>query len=300
MAGVAICAALLAGCAAPAPTTQDATKKLNVVATFSIIGDLAANIGGDKISLVTLVGPEGDVHDYEPTPADTKALADADVILENGLEFEAWLPGLYSASRAKAKRAVLADGIQTRDMVHDGTTEPDPHIWQNVAHAIRMSTNIATALSAADPANSAVYKGNADAYIARLTELDKMIESEVAKLPPARRRMVTSHDALGYFAERYGFEVTATVIDSPSTESGEPSAAEFAKIVDEIKASGVKAIFLENMSSPALVERVARETNTAVGPALYTDALGPSGSPGATYIDAMRHNARTIVAALGG
>ncbi len=299
-AALALALSLASGCATPgaAPAAQPTPAKIKVVATFSILGDMAANIGADKIELRTLVGPESDAHDYEPTPADSQTLAEADVILENGLEFESWLPALYTASRSKAKRTVVSEGVTTRTMTHDGATETDPHIWQSPENAVRMTANIAAALSAADAANAATYKANADAYAARLTELDKAIKDEVASLPADRRRLVTSHDALGYFAERYGFEVVGSVIDSLSTEAGEPSAAELAGIIDAIKKSGVKAIFLESMGNAALVERVAKESGVVVGPELYTDALGKAGSPGATYIDALRHNAREIVKAL--
>ncbi len=278
-----------------APTT---TGKLKVIATFSFLGDFVKNIAGDNVELMTLVGPEGDTHEYEPVPSDSKALAEAEVIFEDGLEFESWLNNLYTASGSKAVRVVVSEGVTLRVVEENGQKETDPHIWQNVDNAILMVKNIEAGLIKADAANAATYTANAEAYVKKLEALDTEVETEVAKLPKEKRKLVTSHDALGYYADRYGFEIIGSVMASVSTEAGEPSAADFAKIVDEIKSTGTQAIFLESMANPALVERVAKEAGVEVGPELFTDALGKPGSEGATYIDAVRYNTKALVSAL--
>ena len=287
--------------ATEAPPAAPATVgRLKVIATFSFLGDFVQNIAGDKVELTTLVGPEGDTHDYEPVPSDSKALADAAIIFEDGLGFESWLNNLYTASGSKAVRVVVSEGVKMREIEKDGKKETDPHIWHNVDNAMQMVKNIEAGLSAADAANAAIYKANAEAYLTKLAALGKEVEAEVAKLPKDKRNLVTSHDALGYYADRYGFEVIGSVIASVSTEAGEPSAADFVKIVEAIKATNTKAIFLESITNPALIERVAKEAGIVVGPELFTDSLGKPGSAGATYSDAVRHNTKALVSALGG
>ncbi|MCS6849250.1 MAG: zinc ABC transporter substrate-binding protein [Anaerolineae bacterium] len=311
----------------PAPATT-AEAKLKVLATFSIIADLVRNVVGDRVELITLVGPETDSHDYEPTPSDTAKVADAQLIFENGLMFESWLDRLYEASGSRAKRVVLSEGIDPRLFEHthgedehshehgaDGGKEHshgeekagehahehgeyDPHVWQDVRNAIQMVRNIAQALSEADSANADFYAANADAYIAQLEALDEEIVGLVEQIPEDRRKLVTSHEALGYFADRYGFKVIGAVLGTMSAEAREPSAQDFAKLAEAVKAEGVKVIFLENVTNPQAVERLAKEAGIEIGPSLYTDALGAPGTPGATYIDMMRFNARAIVEAL--
>jgi zinc/manganese transport system substrate-binding protein len=255
-------------------------------------------IAGDNVALKTLVGPNGDAHEFEPAPSDSASLADADVIIENGLGFERWLDNLYDASNSKAVRIVASQGANTRDMIADGKTETDPHIWQNPLNAIVMVKNIAAGLAQADAANADAYQKNAAAYIKKLQSLDAEISAEVDRLSKDQRQLATSHDSLSYFAERYGFQIIGSAIQSLSTEAGEPSAQDLARLVDGIRATGAKAIFLESMTNPALLENVATEAGVKVGPALYTDALGEPGSAGATYLGAMRHNARAIADAL--
>ena len=188
--------------------------------------------------------------------------------------------------------------MKTREIEEGGKKEEDPHIWHNVDNAMLMVKNIEAGLSRLDPANAATYKANAEAYLKKLEALGKEVEAEVAKLPKDKRKLVTSHDALGYYADRYGFEIVGSVIASVSTAAGEPSAADFAKIVEAIKTTGSKAIFLESMTNPALVERVAKEAGVVVGPELFTDALGKADSKGSNYIDAVRYNTQAIVKAL--
>ncbi len=313
---------------APQPTfTPEAlvVPKLNVVATFSILADLVQNVAGDKVELVTLVDRDTDAHEYEPSPSDAAKLANAQVIFENGLMFETWLDRLYESSGSTARRVVVTEGITPRPFEHgeeehahehgdekegehakegehshekEGEHEHgefDPHAWQDVRNVIEMVRNIAQALSELDPANAEFYEANAQAYIAKLEALDEEIVSQVEQIPEARRLLVTSHETLGYFADRYGFKLVGTVL---GTMGSEPSAQDIAKLVEEIKAQGAKAIFVENVTNPKLVERVAQEAGVAIGPRLFTDALGAPGSPGATYIEMMRYNVQAIVQAL--
>lgn len=287
---------LLMACGAPAtqaPSTP--TTTLKAVATFSIIGDLVQNVAGDKIDLTTLVGADADVHDFEPTPSDVAKLAGAQLIFENGVALESWLDPLYTSSRSTAQRVALSNGIV---LIDAGGKGQDPHLWQNPQNAMVMVKAIRDALVKADPPHATIYQQNAAAYLAKLAALDQEISSLVEQLPGEKRKLVTSHDALGYFAQRYGFQIVGSVIASLSTEAGEPSAQDIVTLIDGIRQQGVKAIFLESQSNPKLVERVASESGVVIGPELYTDALGATGSAGATYVDAMRHNARTIVDAL--
>lgn len=286
---------LLSACAG-APTAPRPAAKLKVVATFSVIGDFAATVGGDEIELSLLVPAGGDAHEFEPAPTDAAHIADAALLFENGVGLESWLDPLYASSRSKAARVIVSAGITLRGDEAPGGR--DPHVWQDVTNAIVMVGNIERALISADPPNAAAYRANAVAYVARLQALDEEIAQAAETVPRERRKIVTSHDALGYFGARYGFEIVGEVINSLSTETGEPSAQEIVKLVDAIKAQQVKAIFLESMTSPKLVERVAAEAEVKIGGTLYTDALGEAGSGGATYIDAMRSNINTLIDAL--
>lgn len=315
---VSVLAACSAAPAVPAPAATQATQsRLKAVATFSVIDDLVRNVAGDKIEISTFVGPAADVHDFEPTPSDIAKLGEAQLIFENGEMLESWLDNIVQSSGSKATRVVLTKGLTLREAGEDAHShgeedkteaakteaghdhgEHDPHVWQDPRNVVKMVGAIRDALAQADPSNAAIYQENAAAYIARLEAMDKEIEGVVEQLPAEQRKLVTSHDALGYFAERYGFEVVGSVIASMSTEAGEPSAQDIVKLVDDIRQEGVKAIFLESMANPKLVERVASEAGVVIGPELYTDALGPAGSPGATYIDAMKYNAKAIVDAL--
>jgi zinc/manganese transport system substrate-binding protein len=273
-----------------------AQEPLEVVASYSILEDFVENVGGDLVAITTLVGRDGDAHEYEPTPQDSVAIANASLIFENGLEFESWLDDLYTASGSSAERVVVTEGIVPRVMSELG--EFDPHVWHNPQLVIVLIDTIAAALSQADPANEATYLANAESYKAELEQLDQAIQTEVDKLPAEKRKLITSHDSLGYFAYRYGFEVVGAVISSVTTESSDANAGELAELVDTIKATGVPAIFVENISSADLVEQVAGSAGVTVAPPLYTDALGEESSEGATYLELMRYNSRTIVTAL--
>lgn len=276
-------------------------KPLEVIATFSILGDIVRNIGGEHVELRTLIGPGGDAHTFEPTPADGKALLNAALVFENGLAFEPWLDSLYRASRSRARRVVVSDGLDPLRAIEEGHRhgEFDPHIWQDVSQAIHVAEVVRDALAAADPAHAEAYRANAAAYVATLQALDAWVFEAVAAIPEGRRKIVTPHNSFAYFARRYGFEVVGTALASFSTEA-QPSAREIADLVRTIRAQQVPAIFPENVTHRALMESIAADAGVVLAPPLYSDALGPSGSPADTYVSLMTHNVRTLVAYLGG
>ena len=284
-----------------------ADGKLPVVASFSILGDMTQRVGGERIAVTTLVGPDGDAHVYEPGPADAKAVAAARVLVVNGLGFEGWMDRLEQAAGFKGVEAVASAGVAPLSMAeadeaghddheHDhGHGGVDPHAWQNVANAQAYVRNIAAALERADPEGAAVYRANAQAYLAELEALDAEIRAAMTAIPAPQRVLVTSHDAFGYFAAAYG--VTVLAPQGMSTES-EASAADVAGLIRQIRADGVRAVFVENITNPRLLEQVSRETDAAIGGVLFSDALSPPGGPAATYVEMMRHNAWTIASAL--
>lgn len=278
---------LLAALAAPAMAQ---TGKLPVVASFSIIGDFVREVGGDRVAVTTLVGPDGDAHVYQPTPADARRIAQAKVIFVNGLGFEGWLERLIAAAKGKGTIVTLGKGVAARP----GEEGTDPHAWQDVANAKIYVTEIRDALIAADPAGADAYRANASAYLARLDALDAEIVKALDAFPRGRRRVVSTHDAFGYFAARYGVEFIAP--QGVSTEA-EPSARDIARIIDAVKQHKVGAVFLENISDPRLARRIAAETGAKVGGVLYSDALSAPGEGGANYIDMMRHNVRELTKA---
>ena len=263
--------------------------KIKAIATISIIGDVVKNVARDAVNLVVLVGPNGDAHEYEPVPADSVNLAQADIIFENGLHLEHWLDKLYAASGSKAKRSVVSQGVSPR-IFEDNPQETDPHAWQDVTNVILYTQNVRDALIAIDPANKDKYTANAKDYIEKLQSLDAWVKAQVALIPVDKRKLVTNHDALGYFARRYGFKIIGAVIPSATTEAADPSAKQTADLLNIIKANGVHAIFSENMANPKLAQTLSQEAGVEVGPELYTDALGPVGSQGETYCKMIKYN----------
>lgn len=293
--------------------------RLRVVATYSILGDMVRNVGGDDIELTTLVGPDSDAHTFEPAPADNAKLSEAEVVFENGLGFESWLDDLYESSGSGAERAVVTEGIEPlpapeeeghghageeehageEHAGEEGHGESDPHVWHDPVNAVVMVENVRDALVEADPDNADAYRRNAGEYVAEIEGLGTEVQERVDSIPPEDRVLFTSHDTFGYFAERYGFGVD-TALASVSTEASDPSARETAELIEEIESSGVPAIFAENVSNPAVMERVAAESGVELAPPLYTDALGEPGTEGGTYVDMVRYNSSTIAEALGG
>lgn len=294
----ALASAALAVLFAAAPAR--AQQRLDVVASFSILGDFVKNVGGDRVAVESLVGPNGNAHVYAPSPGDAKKVADAKVVFVNGLGFEGWLERLVKASGTKAPIVVATAGIQPRERAadHGHDHDPgraDPHAWQSVANAKIYVANIRDALIAADPAGKDAYDANAAAYLAKLDALEREVRDVVAKIPPDRRRVVTSHNAFGYFQDAYGISFTAP--QGVSTEA-EASAKDVAAIISQIRKQKAAAVFLENVTDPRLVEQIARETGAKVGGTLYSDALTDDKGDASTYIDLIRHNLRQLAAAL--
>ena len=273
------------------------TERLKAVATFSIIGDFVKVVGGDRIDLVTLVGPDGDAHVYAPTPADARRLAETAIVFANGLHFEGWMGRLIKASGTKASVVEAAKPIQPLNAKGEGGRAhgTDPHAWQSVANAKIYVAAIREGLIAADPSGKAAYEANAAAYLAGLDELEAEVKATIARVPPERRRIITSHESFAYFERDYGLDFIAP--QGVSTEA-EASARDVARIIQQIRREKIAAVFLENVSDPRLIERIAKETGARIGGRLYSDALSGEGGPAATYIDMMRYNIRAFSAAL--
>jgi zinc/manganese transport system substrate-binding protein len=282
--------------AGPSVAQENAPARLKVLATFSILGDFVRNVGGDRVEVATLVGPDSDAHVYAPAPADAKKVADAKVLVTNGLGYEGWMSRLLKASGTKAPVVVATKGIKERKARDShGHGEADPHSWQSVANAKVYVTNIRDALIAADPAGKAAYEVNAAAYIAKLDTLDQEVKAAVAAIPAERRKIITTHDAFGYFEQAYGVAFIAP--QGVSTEA-EPSARDIARIITQVKKQKIPAVFLENVTDPRLMERIAKETGARVGGKLYSDALTGENGDAPGYIELMRHNLKTLGAAL--
>jgi len=322
MTGVGLRVALaLALCLGLARASEAADAKVKAVASFSILGDMVKTVGGDRVNVVMLVGPDGDAHVFSPTPNDAKSLAQADILFVNGLGFEGWMDRLADASGFKGLVVVASQGVKPIEMEegahhhgdeghakdetphdghakgedHDADEIADPHAWQNLANGEIYVGNIRDALIAADPEGKAVYEKNADAYLAALHKEDDAVKAAVAKLPPERRRIITSHDAFGYFAAAYGLEVIAP--EGVSTES-EASAQDVAKIIRQIREEKIPAVFLENITDRRLLDQIAAETGAKIGGTLYSDALSGSDGPAPTYLDMFKHNIGALSAAL--
>jgi zinc/manganese transport system substrate-binding protein len=268
-----------------------AQAPLKVVASFSILGDFVKNVGGDRVEVTTLVGPDGDVHVYTPTPADARKIADAKLLVINGFGLEGWLPRLLQAAGGKASIVTATDGIAPLRLGSDA----DPHAWQSVANAEKYVADIRDALAAADPADADVFRQNAQTYLAKLEALDGEVRQAVGQIPESRRKVISTHDAFGYFAARYGIQFIAPV--GVSTEA-EPSARDIAKIIEQVKTAHLPAVFLERIGDPRLMRRISAETGARIGGTLYSDSLSDEKGDAPTYIDMVRHNIRTLTSAL--
>ena len=294
--------ATLAACGSSPQGTPDPGAKLRVVATTNIIGDVVAQVGGDRIDLTVLMGVGVDPHSYAPTPADSAAIHDADVVLANGADLEANLENLLANAGGDAVQVQLSDSLTLRpapgEATHqaaDGHGDRDPHVWFDVQNVILWTQVIEQQLSALDPANGATYQANAEAYIAELQALDTWIVEQVATIPEAHRKLVTNHPAFGYLADRYGLEQVGAVY--PVNPSAEPSAQDIAALQDAIRTYGVPAVFTESTVNPRLAEQVAQDTGVKLV-SLYTGSLGKPGSGAETYLDLMRYDVVAIVEAL--
>ncbi|GLK82057.1 metal ABC transporter substrate-binding protein [Ancylobacter defluvii] len=306
---MALAAVPIAAPAAAQSTPGGAETRLPVVASFSILGDLVKNVGGDRVAVSTLVGADGDAHVFQPAPADAKKVAAAKVVFVNGLGFEGWMDRLVKSSGTKATMMVVSKGVEAREMEEEGHAheagkeahaghdheETDPHAWQSVGNAEIYVANIRDGLIAADPDGKATYEANASAYLEKLKALDTEIKAAVARIPADKRRVITSHDAFGYYGAAYGLEFIAP--QGVSTEA-EASAKDVARIIRQIKAEKIPAVFLENISDPRLIKRIADETGAKIGGTVFSDALSDDKGPAATYIDMMQNNIREFSAAL--
>ena len=303
------------------PDTAQSDRPIPVVATFSILGDMVKQIGGEHVVVTTLVGPDGDTHVYWPTPADARAISEAQLLVVNGLQFEGWLDRLIEASDFRGVQVVATDGIKPMAYdehgadphaegddhdSHDAHAEGDdhdghdhgpldPHVWQSLRDAAVYVDNITAALARADPGNAGVFYRNRAAYVDALEALDSRISEIVAGLPAESRTVVTSHDALRYFGRDYG--LTFIAAQGLSTEA-EASARDVAHHIEQIGERGIRAIFIENVADPRLLRRIADETDANIGGTLYPDALSGPDGPAPTYLDMMWHNATTLARAL--
>ena len=290
--GVVICALVLAACA---NTLATSSSKPRVVATTTIIGDIARHITGDRLDVITLLAPGVDPHDYEPVPSDVQAISQAKLILVNGAGLEPWLNKITDSTATTDKVVYVSNGLTTHSLPNSNTI--DPHLWFDVNNAIHYTEQIRDALIAIDPANAETCRSNAAGYIAQLKELDTWISNQVNTVPVDKRLLITNHDTFGYFAARYGFTVVGTIFPANGAEAS-PSAQQIADLVNTIKHSQAKAVFTENTLNPELANTIAQEAGVKIVAQLYTDSLGPIGSPASTYIDMMRYDVQTIVEAL--
>ena len=293
--------------ASPAPLTPP----LPVVASFSILGDLAKVVGGGRVHVTTLVGPDEDAHAFEPRPADAKAIAQTRLLIVNGLGFEPWAQKLAQSAGYKGQSVVASEGVkasaQAEEKGHDSQSQSqsqtnshfaekiDPHAWQNPANAALYVRNIAAGLAKADPAGAPIYQANAAAYVKELQALDAWASAQFAAIPTAKRKVITSHDAFGYFAAHYQIEFLAP---QGVSSDAQPSAKQVALLIRQIQREKIRAIFLENMSDPKLLTQLSKDAGVKPGAALYSDALSRLGKPGTTYLQMMRHNVTQLAAGM--
>jgi len=304
-----LCGLLLAGALPATAADTRAGAPLRVVASFSILADMVREVGGAAVDVQSLVGPDADAHGFEPSPADARWLAQADVVAINGLGFEGWMGRLIKASGYRGPVVVATRGVPVRSTGHqhirhaahrhaqETAGTPDPHAWQDPALARIYVANLRDALIAARPAQAELFRERAAAYGAKLQALDAAVRMSFDAIPREQRRVLTSHDAFGYFGAAYGVDLLAA---RGISTAGEPSAAAVARLVDQIRQQRVRAIFVENISDPRLVERIARESGAAVGGRLHSDALTAPGTEADTYLKLVAHNARLIASALSG
>lgn len=278
-------------------TAGASAAEVNAVASFTILADMVARVGGERVAVTSIVGPNADTHVYQPAPTDARRLAGADIFVVNGLRFEGWIERFVEATGYRGLVVVASEGIATRTTREQGETVVDPHAWQDLGNGLVYVANIAAGLCAADPQGCATYEANAAVYGDEIRALDAAIRADFAAIPQARRRVITSHDAFGYFARAYGIAFLAP--EGVSTES-EASAADVARLVDQIRREQVTALFVETMRDPRLVQQIAAETGLSPGGALYPDALSGKDGPAPTYLDMMRYNAALLVEAMRG
>jgi zinc/manganese transport system substrate-binding protein len=268
---------------------------LKVVASFTVLGDVVSQVGGKHVKVTNLVGPNGDPHEFEPSPADAKNLKGAQVTFVNGEGLEGWMDRLITASGYKGKPVVVSEGVNTRSMDEDGKTVTDPHVWNSPVNVKVWVANIEKALSEADPVDAGAFKANAEAYLRKLDAMNAYAHSKFDAVPADRRKVLTSHDAFGYFGREYNVSFLAPLGLSTETEA---SAADVAKLIEQIKAEGVKTYFLENSNDPRLVKQIAKATAAQPGGELYVESLSDAKGPAPTYEKMFRYNVDQIAAAM--
>lgn len=277
-------------------TVSLAADKLPVMASFSLLGDLLQVVGGDRVAVTTLVGADEDAHVFEPKPADAKNLLQTKLLVTNGLGFEPWAQKLVKSAGYKGQSVVASQGIKARTMSDEkGKAETDPHAWQDPTNVMLYVRNIAAALSKLDPAGISIYQGNSEAYVKELRALDNESKTAFAAIASDKRKVITSHNAFGYFGAHYSIRFLAP--QGMSTEA-EPSAKEVARLIRQIQKEKIKAVFIENMSNPKLLAQLSKDAGVTVGPALYVDALSKAGGPADSYLKLMRHNAAQLAAGM--
>ncbi|MBT3045702.1 MAG: metal ABC transporter substrate-binding protein [gamma proteobacterium symbiont of Ctena orbiculata] len=269
---------------------------VDVVATFSILGDMVRQVGGDRVHVTTLVGPDADGHVYQPTPADARSVAETSLLIVNGLGFEGWIDRLTEASGYKGPVVTATTGVEPAGAGDNDHGEIDPHAWQSLANARIYVRNIADGLAVIDPAGAEIYHSNATRYTKEIDAVEARVRETFGSLPVERRKVVTSHDAFGYFSATYGIEFYAPV--GVNTEA-EASAGDIARLIRQINKEKIPAVFVENISDRRLLDQIVRETGARIGGTLYSDALSKADGPAGTYLDMMRHNIRVLVDALG-
>lgn len=266
-------------------------KTVDTVASFSVLADIVKEVGGDHVKVTSLVGPDGDPHSFEPSPKDSQALSRADVVFVSGLGLEGWMGRLVTASGYKGTIITASDGVTTRHMDEDGKTITDPHAWNSAKNGAIYARNVMNALIAADPEDADYFRRQGGAYIQQLEKLDSWAKAEFAAIPQSRRKVITSHDAFGYFGAEYGVSFLAPV--GFSTES-EASASDVAGLINQIKQQHIKTYFFENQTDPRLVKQIASASGAKPGGELYPEALSKADGPAATYIAAFKHNVEAI------
>lgn len=273
-----------------------AAEPVPVVASFSILGDLVQVVGGERVKLTTLAGPNADAHAFAPSPRDARAVLNARLFVINGLNFEPWAQKLARSAGYKGVTVVASTGVPARKMQETndshGHQEADPHAWQNPDNVVLYVKNIAAGLSQVDPAGAATYQANAAAYAAELKKFDAWAKAQFAGIPVARRKVITSHDAFGYFAAHY--QISFLAPEGISTDT-EPSARHVAELIRQMKREKIKAVFVENMSNPKLITQLSRDAGAKLGGTLYSDALSGPEDPGSSYLEMMRHNVTQLV-----
>lgn len=278
------------------PTVAQAAPAIRVLASFSILADLVRQVGSEAVEVDSLVGPNGDVHVYEPRPKDLRTLLAAKLLVRNGLGLEGWMDRLTQAAGFQGRVVVAAEKVVPRTMKEDsGAIATDPHAWQDPRNAVLYVQAITQGLVSVDPASAASYQERAMRYTAQINKADAWIATTLGGIPADQRRIITTHDAFGYYGARYGVEFLAP--EGINTEF-EPSAKSIAALVAQIKREKIRAVFIENMTSPRMAEMLARETGAVLGGTVYSDALSPPGGPAATYLDMLRHNTTLFAAAM--